>query len=74
VQADADDRVWIRVNPQPAPMQGFVYDIADRNGRLIDRVQLPPGRVVMGFAPGGVVYLAVAVSEFEVQLEKVRFR
>jgi hypothetical protein len=74
VLADADGRVWIKVNPQPAPNQGFVYDIADRNGRLIDRVQLPPGRVVMDFAPGGIVYLAVAVSEREVRLEKVRFR
>jgi hypothetical protein len=36
-----------------------VYDIINRKGELIDRVQLPANRVLAGFGEGGVVYLAV---------------
>jgi hypothetical protein len=37
---------------------GPIYDVIDRAGLLIDRVQVPPGRQVIGFGKGGVVYLA----------------
>ena len=35
-----------------------VYDVTDRTGALIDRVQLPAGRTLVGFGPGGIVYVA----------------
>jgi hypothetical protein len=38
---------------------GLVYDIVNRQGELVERVQLPAGRTIVGFGPGGVVYMAV---------------
>ena len=56
-RADTDGNLWIRTsqNVDARP----VYDIIDRKGELIDRVQLPLNRVLAGFGAGGVVYLAV---------------
>jgi hypothetical protein len=56
-RADMDGNLWIRTsqNVDARP----VYDIVDRKGELIDRVQLPLNRVLAGFGAGGVVYLAV---------------
>jgi hypothetical protein len=59
-RADADNRLWIRPKPAAAARgnaAGTIYDIVDRAGVLIDRVQLPAGRSLAGFAPGGVLFL-----------------
>lgn len=58
-RADADNRLWIRPKPLAGtPKNGAsVYDITDRTGALIDRVQLPAGRTLVGFGPGGIVYV-----------------
>lgn len=56
-RADADGNLWIRTsqNVDTRP----VYNVINRRGELIDRVQLPANRVLAGFGPDGVVYLAV---------------
>ncbi len=58
-RADADNRLWIRPKPLPGGPRGggTVYDVLDRTGALIDRVQLPAGRALAGFGPGGAIYL-----------------
>jgi hypothetical protein len=58
-RADAHNRLWIRPKPAAGAPRGGgpVYEIVDRAGTLIDRVQLPAGRTLVGFGPGGVVYL-----------------
>jgi hypothetical protein len=50
-----------------------VYDIIDRHGVLVDRVQLPPFRTIAGFAPG-VIYMAVKDAAGNVRLERARIR
>ncbi len=60
-RADADNRLWIRPKPAAAARGntgGTIYDVVDRTGALIDRVQLPAGRTLVGFGPGGVVFVA----------------
>ena len=68
---DADGNLWIRttttVQRQP------VYDIANRRGELVDRVQLPSFRTIAGFGPG-VVYMAVKDSAGVVHLERARVK
>jgi hypothetical protein len=49
----------------------LVYDVISRKGELVHRVQLPAGRQIAGFGPGGVVYLAAREGR-EVFLEKTR--
>lgn len=40
------------------PQVGFIYDVVNRKGELVERIQLPVGRTLVGFGPGGVIYLA----------------
>jgi hypothetical protein len=70
-RADADGNLWIRTsqNVDARP----VYDVVNRKGELVDRVQLPANRVLVGFGPGGVVYLAVRDGA-TARLEKARAR
>jgi hypothetical protein len=57
VRADVDGNVWIRTIPTKAIAGGPVYDVINRKGELVQRVQIPVGRTITGFGPGGVVYL-----------------
>jgi hypothetical protein len=60
-RADADGHLWVRTSAtRPEVIGGPIYDVIDRSGSLIDRVQLASGRRIVGFGPGGVVYLAAA--------------
>lgn len=56
VRADADGRLWIRTTTGSAT--GFVYDVINSKGELVDRVQAPKDRTIVGFGAGGIVYLA----------------
>jgi hypothetical protein len=58
VRADMDGNLWVRTIPTSAIAGGPVYDVINRKGELIDRVQIPVGRTILGFGPGGVVVLA----------------
>jgi hypothetical protein len=53
---DADGNLWIRTTQGTA--SGFVYDVVNAKGQLIDRVQAPKDRTIVGFGPGRIVYLA----------------
>jgi len=60
--------------PPPAgPRDGLVYDVIDRNGALIDRVQIPGGTTIAGFGPGGAVYLTSREGD-GVHLVRARIR
>jgi hypothetical protein len=70
-RADADGNLWIRTSQN---VNGIpVYNVINRSGQLIDRVQLPQNRVLVGFGPGGVVYLAVRDGSIA-HLEKARVK
>ena len=57
-KADADGNLWVRTTAKRAnAIGGPIYDVIDRAGTLIDRVQVPPGRQIIGFGKGGVVYM-----------------
>jgi hypothetical protein len=73
VQADLENHVWILPTTSLQAHNGFTYDVINRDGEIIERVQLPLGRVIAGFGPGGAVYLAHTdgTSTF---LERARLR
>ena len=56
-RGDADGNLWIRTTAARAGAAGPIYDVVNRRGELIDRVQIPAGRQVVGFGKGGVVYM-----------------
>jgi hypothetical protein len=70
-RADADGNLWIRTSQHVNAIP--VYNVVNRKGELIDRVQLPQNRVLVGFGPGGVVYLAVRDGTIA-HLEKARVK
>jgi hypothetical protein len=71
-RADGDGNLWIRTS---TVLKGTaVYDVVNSSGKLIDRVQLPPGRTIAGFGKGGVMYLAVRNGTVGVRLEKANSR
>jgi hypothetical protein len=57
-KADIDGNVWIRTSATRAgAIAGPIYDVVNRKGELVDRVQIPSGRLIVGFGRGGVVYM-----------------
>ena len=70
-RADADGNLWIRTsqNVDGRP----VYNVINRKGELIDRVQLPQNRAIAGFGGGGLVYLGVRDGQ-TAQLEVAKVR
>src|SRR2546423_14207964 len=70
-RVDADGNLWIRTtqNADGRP----VYYVINSKGEVVDRVQLPVNRVLVGFASGGVVYLAVRDGG-TAHLERARVR
>jgi hypothetical protein len=73
VRADADGHVWVRtIATKPLP-GGAVYDVIDRSGKLVDRIQVPTGTTIAGFGVGGVVYLGVRDAS-GIHLQRTRVR
>jgi hypothetical protein len=72
-RGDADNNLWIRPKPSRGVSGGPIYDVVNRKGELFDRVQLPAGRTLIGFGPGGIVYLVVRDAG-ATRIEQVRFR
>jgi hypothetical protein len=70
-RADPDGNLWIRTtqNVDGRP----VYNVINSKGQLVDRVQLPQNRALIGFGSGGVVYLGVRDGT-TAHLEKARVK
>jgi len=62
-RADADGNLWVLTIPTKPQPAGSVYDVINGKGDVTERVLIPEGRTVLGFGPGGVVYLAKRVTE-----------
>jgi hypothetical protein len=70
-RVDSEGNLWIRTTKN---LNGLpVYNVVNRKGELIDRVQLPAGRVIAGFGPPGVVYFAYRDGDVA-RLEKAKIR
>lgn len=70
-RADPDGNLWIRTSQHVDGRP--VYNVVNRKGELVDRVQLPANRVLIGFAPGGIAYLAVRDGRVA-HLERARIK
>jgi hypothetical protein len=54
---DMNGNLWIATIPTSAIPGGPVYDVINSKGELVERVQIPAGRQIVGFGPGGSVFL-----------------
>jgi sugar lactone lactonase YvrE len=73
VRADLDGNLWIRTNQARRVPGGPIYDIVSREGKLVDRLQLPPGYQLIGFGRGKVVFVTMRDRE-GTHLARVRLR
>ena len=73
VRADTEGNLWIRTIPTKAIAGGPVYDVVNQKGELVDRVQIPENRTIVGFGADGAVYLA-ARDNTAVYLERAKPR
>jgi len=60
VLADLEGHLWILPTTSTNVVNGLTYDVVNRNGEVIERVQLPKDHVLVGFGPRNVVYLTKA--------------
>ena len=72
-KADDDGNIWIRTIPTKPTPGGAVYDVVNAKGEVVDRVQIPENRMIVGFGPGGVVILA-ARDGMATTLERARVK
>jgi hypothetical protein len=72
LRPDAVGNVWVKTTHHES-RPGFVYDVINRQGKVIDRVQLPPGRTIIGFGRGGIVYMVAGADESTSALEKSKW-
>jgi hypothetical protein len=56
-RADAQGNLWVRTTAAPTAPGALVYDVVNAKGELVERVQVPAGRQIVGFGPEGSVYL-----------------
>jgi hypothetical protein len=60
VLSDLDAHIWILPTTSTNAANGLTYDVVNRTGQIIERVQLPKDHVLVGFGPHDVVYLTKA--------------
>lgn len=57
VKADRNARLWILPRTSLSAKDGLLYDVINRNGQLVERVQFPKDYVLAGFGDGGAIYV-----------------
>jgi hypothetical protein len=58
VQADRDGNIWILpYTSAQGKGKGLVYDVVNSKGDLVQRVELPENRSIVGFGRGGIIYM-----------------
>jgi len=72
-RADLDGNLWIRAVPARRVPGGPVYDVVNRQGEMVTRLQLPAGYALVGFGRGKVVYLSMRDAT-GMHLARVRLR
>ncbi|HYW30181.1 MAG TPA: hypothetical protein VE869_01660 [Gemmatimonas sp.] len=57
MKADLDNRLWIVPRTSLSAKGGLLYDVINRKGEIVERVQFPGGYVLAGFGESGVLYV-----------------
>lgn len=73
-RGDLNGRIWVHEGPSinglPPGNGNRTYDIIDKTGQIVDRVQLPDGTMLAGFGPKGLVYLLALKNHMTVTIER----
>ena len=72
MRADPDGNLWILPTTSLQAKGGYLYDVVNRKGEIIERVQFPEGRALAGFGPKSIVYMQVPAGYSWPRLERAR--
>lgn len=72
-RSDNDGNIWIRTIPTKSIPGGPVYDVINRKGELVERVQIPLNSAIVGFDSTGSVYMTVREGD-NTFLQRARVR
>ena len=72
MRADPDGNLWILPTTSIQAKGGYLYDVVNRKGEIVERVQFPEGRALAGFGPKGIVYMLVPTAYAWARLERAR--
>lgn len=72
-RADLDGNIWVRTIPTRQIAGGPVYDVINRKGELVDRVQLPANTSILTFGASDDVYLLMREGSTQL-VERARVR
>ena len=71
-RVDLENRIWLLERAPLGSKAPLVYDVIDRNGQIVDRVRMPPNAAVLGFGPGGSVYLSITPQNLSLAASMVQ--
>ena len=72
MRADPDGNLWILPTTSIQAKGGYLYDVVNRKGEIVERVQFPEGRALAGFGPRGILYMLVPSGYAWARLERAR--
>jgi hypothetical protein len=72
VKADPDGNIWLLPTTSKLAGSGLLFDVVNRNGVVVERVRLPAERNLVGFGPGGIVYMSYTAAPGQLRLERAR--
>jgi hypothetical protein len=64
-RADLDGNLWILPNTSSGARGGALYDVVNRKGEVVERVQFPGGCTLAGFSKERVVYTICPATGLE---------
>lgn len=70
VRPDPDGNVWILPSTSKDAKEGLLYDVVNRSGAIVKRVQLPKGRTLVGFGANHTIYMNNVISPTRAAIEK----
>jgi hypothetical protein len=77
-RGDLEGRIWVALGPRmigPTPPGPSIYAVIDGSGQIVDRVELPPGRTIVGFGASGTVFAYAGTNPRDgLALERYRYR
>lgn len=59
IRVDPKENVWILPSTSVSAREGQLLDVVNRKGEIVERIQLPGGRTLIGFAAGDIIFMAV---------------
>lgn len=73
VRSDFEGHIWILPSTSVAGATGgLVYDVVDREGVIVERVQLPKDRTLVGFGPKGTIYMHYVKTPLVAAIERAQ--